>query len=258
MLGLAWFVLTLSARPLPPLVLGIICASVAFGAFLAVLPFILEYRIAFKLAEADALTSVVAQVQNLEGIAGQISLATGQWQTVQEHSGKTVAAAKEIGERMASEAKAFAEFMRKSNDTEKSTLRLEVEKLHRSETEWLQVIVRILDHTFALHAAAVRSGKAALIEQLTQFQNAQRDCARRVGLSAIAPAPGEPFDAAKHQTANDTKPEADTAIGEIVATGYTFRSQLVRPALVTLKSSVAKPAAEPAATPTHDEEPTLL
>jgi len=44
------------------------------------------------------------------------------------------------------------------NDSEKTTLRLEVEKLRRGELEWLQALVHILDHVFALHTAAMHSG----------------------------------------------------------------------------------------------------
>ena len=261
MLGLAWFVYSQSKSPLTHFAIGAICACVALGALLAVLPFILEYRITLRLAEAESLTTVVAEVKNLENIAAQINLATGLWQTVQTHSGKTVTAAKEISERMTSEAKAFAEFMQKSNDTEKGTLRLEVEKLRRSESDWVQVVVRMLDHTFALHTAAARAGKAGLVEQLTQFQNALRDTARRVGLTPFTATVGEPFDAAKHQTGESEEPTADATIHETIATGYTFRGQLVRPALVALatpQTDEPTPAAtEPTAAPVA-EEPTLL
>jgi molecular chaperone GrpE (heat shock protein) len=259
LLGVAWFVYSQSKLPLAPFDLGAICACVALGAFLGALPFILEYRIALKLAEVNNLASAVAQIQNLESIAAQINLATGLWQTVQAHSGKTVSAAKEIGDRMTSEAKAFADFMQKANDAEKGTLRLEVEKLRRVEADWVQVVVRMLDHTFALHTAAARTGKTALIEQLTQFQNALRDSARRVGLTPFAAAAGETFDAAKHQFSGNDQPESGATIGETLAVGYTLRGQLIRPALVT----IAKPPAEasapgPATTAPVAEEQTLL
>jgi molecular chaperone GrpE (heat shock protein) len=265
LLGLAWFVFSQSKLPLDAFALGAICACTVLGAILAIVPFVLEYRIILKQAEASALTSVVDQVQNLEAIAIQIGQATGQWQTVQEHSSKTVAAAKEIGDAMTVEAKAFAEFMQKANDTEKSTLRLEVDKLRRSETEWLQIVVRMLDHTYALHTAAVRSGKAGVIEQLTQFQNALRDVARRVGLVPFAATPGEAFDATRHQTADDQKPADGATVGETAATGYTFRGQLIRPALVVLAGPPEAPAAmtpasanSTAAPEAPPQEPTLF
>lgn len=234
LLGLAWFVYQQSKLPLDQFALGVICACVALGALLGILPFILEYRIILKVTESEGLTTVVDKVRNLEAIAGQISLATGQWQTVNEHSTKAVAAATDIGERMAAEAKAFAQSMQKASDTEKATLRLEVEKLRRTETDWVQVTVRMLDHTFALHSAAVRSGKTALVEQLTQFQNAVRDAARRVGLAPVLAQAGDRFDPAVHKSQDGEDPAADAIISTTLATGYTLRGQLLRPALVAL------------------------
>lgn len=248
LLGLAWFVHWQAKLPLEPFALWAISGCVALGAALGVLPFVLEHRLRLKLAETESLTSVVAQVKNLEGIAAQIQFATSQWQTVQDHSAKTVTAATAIGEKMATEARAFGEFMQKANDTEKANLRLEVDKLRRGEAEWLQVVVRMLDHTYALHQAAVRSGKAALIEQLSQFQGALRDGARRVGLTPVEARPGESFDSTKHQLPNDERPAEGAVVGSTVATGYTLRGQQVRPILVTLVSaeSPAGPEAPPA------------
>jgi hypothetical protein len=85
---------------------------------------------------------------------------------VQEGADKVARTSKEIAERMSAEAKAFMEFMQKANDSEKANLRLEVDKLRRSETDWLQVLVRMLDHVYALHLGAIRSGQPALIAQL--------------------------------------------------------------------------------------------
>ena len=91
--------------------------------------------------------------------------------------------------------------MQKMNDSEKATLRLEVEKLHRGETEWLQVLVRILDHVFALHTAAVRTGDPKFAEPITNFQNACRDIVRRIGLTPFIAEPDEQFNAERHQFA---------------------------------------------------------
>jgi molecular chaperone GrpE (heat shock protein) len=203
----------------------------------------------------------VAQIGKVEAAAEQIRLATSLWQGVQEQSGRTAAAAKEIAGRMTEEAKAFAEFMQKANDTEKGTLRLEVEKLRRAEADWLQVLVRILDHTFALNQAAARSGQRNVIEQLAHFQNACRDVTRRIGLVPIDVAPGEPFDAEKHQpfeVSGELPPAA--CVAETVATGFTYQGQPIRRPLVRLQVAVqtpapeAKPAAEPAPAPPGQNE----
>lgn len=207
------------------------------GAVLAVTPFVMEYQAAVKMVETGAMVSTLGQIQNLEAVAGQISAATAQWQGVQEHSGRTATAAKEIAERMGAEVAAFTEFMQKANDGEKTNLRLEVEKLRRAEGEWLQIIVRMLDHTYALYQAAVRSGQPGLIEQVGQFQSACRDVARRIGLVPFIPAVNEPFDPVCHQSADAQAMAVTNAkIQDTVATGYTYQGQLIRPALVSLQN----------------------
>jgi molecular chaperone GrpE (heat shock protein) len=208
------------------------------GALLAILPFVLEYRAALRLSEAGALISTVAKIRNLELLAAQINAATARWQMVQEHSVNSVNAAKEITQKVAVEAAAFADFLEKSNDTERANLRLEVEKLRRMENEWLQVIVRLLDHTYALYKAAERSGQPGLIDQLGRFQNSSRDVARRIGLLPLIPGPNEPFDPQWHQPADEQmQVVAGARIVDTVATGYTYQGRLLRPALVALKTS---------------------
>jgi molecular chaperone GrpE (heat shock protein) len=214
------------------------------GALLGIAPFLLEYEALVKLTEAGALTTVVSQLHNLEGIAAQISGATSRWQDAQDQADKTALAAKEIAERMTAEVQAFTEFMRKANDSEKSTLRLEVEKLRRAEADWLQVLVRTLDHVFALHQGALRSGQPGLIEQLSNFQNACRDAARRVGLTPFVANDGEPFDPQRHQLVDGTaKPAPDAVVVQTIAAGYTFQGRLIRPVLVSLRETPAASAA---------------
>src|SRR5436190_20765632 len=148
----------------------LLCA--AGGAMLCIAPFLLEYRLLLKLADAETLTSVTAHLQNLDLVAKQIGSATGQWNTVQEHADKTAIQAQQISDKMSAEVKAFTEFLQRTSDSEKANLRLEAEKLKRAEADWLQVLVRILDHIHALHAGAVRSGQPRVIEQIANFQAA--------------------------------------------------------------------------------------
>jgi molecular chaperone GrpE (heat shock protein) len=185
-------------------------------------------------------------MKNLEGVAAQIQGATGQWQTVQEHSDKTATAAREIAERMTAEVQSFTEFMQRANDGEKATLRLEVEKLRRAEADWLQVLVRMLDHVYALRVGAQRSGQPKLIEQLGNFQNACNDAARRVGLTPFVATDTDAFDAARHQLVEgDAKAAAGSRIGETVAAGYSFQGKLLRPALVRLRETAPTSEAVP-------------
>lgn len=226
----------------------LVVLCVVGGALLGVTPFLLEYAALVKVAQAGALSTVVSELKNLEGIANQISGATGKWQDAQEQADRTARGAREIADRMTGEVKAFTEFMQRANDSERANLRLEVEKLKRGEGEWLQVLVRMLDHVYALHQGASRSGQPKLAEQVGNFQMACRDSARRVGLTPFTANEGELFDAQRHQLAEEgaTAP-ADAVVAETIATGYTFQGRLVRPALVRLgvnETAVAEVTAE--------------
>ena len=233
-----------AARPISETETYLVTGCVALGALLGCLPFILEYRAVKKLIEVNAVTTVAEQLHDLKKYSAQISAATDQWARVQETTGgdaeKTVTAAREIAQRMAAEIREFNEFQAKINDSEKGALRLETEKLRRTEGEWLQVVARILDHIFALHNAAERSGQPELAAQIGQFQNVCRDAARRVGLTPFGAAPEEKFDAQKHRVHGAENPPADAVIAETLAPGLTFQGRLIRPALVRLQETKAE------------------
>ena len=254
LLALAYFIVWKSPHPIAKWEIIACFASAALGTVVGTLPFILDYRAMGKLIEVNALGAVAEKIQNLEKLAGQISSATNQWAGVQEsvqgNSDKTVAVTKEIADRMAEEIRLFSEFMKKMNDSEKATLRLEVEKLRRGELEWLQVLVHILDHVFALHTAAMRSGDVKFAAPITTFQNACRDTARRLGLTPFAAEPNETFDAERHQVAGSKEtPPAGAVVAETIGSGYTFQGRLLRPALVRLRdgnAAVETPPQKPA------------
>jgi molecular chaperone GrpE (heat shock protein) len=237
LLVLAWIIFYQGKRPLGGWEVLACVVCVIVGAVFSIWPFVLEYRSAQKLLETATLTSVVSQVQNLEQVAAQIGGATAQWQTVQETADKTARQAKEIVQSMASQAKAFSDFMQQANDSEKATLRLELDKFRRVEADWLQVLVRILDHVYALNRAAAQSRQPTVIEQLGRFQNACHDTARRVGLTPFLAARDDKFDVQKHQLMDgQTKPVEGACVDETVASGYTFQGKLIRPALVRLRN----------------------
>jgi molecular chaperone GrpE (heat shock protein) len=244
LLGTAWLIGHQSKFVLGHWEMSFVVLCVAGGALLGVAPFLLEYAALVKVAEAGALSTVVSELKNLEGIASQISGATGKWQDAQEQADRTARGAKEIADRMTGEVQAFTEFMKRANDSERANLRLEVEKFKRGEGEWLQVLVRMLDHVYALHQGASRSGQPKLAEQVGNFQMACRDSARRVGLTPFTANEGERFDAQRHQLVEEgaTAP-ADAVVAETIATGYTFQGRLVRPALVRLRDGEAAVAA---------------
>ena len=246
LLGTACAITYQSKFPLGHLELCFVVLCVVGGALLGIAPFLFEYAALVKVTEAGGLATVVSQLKNLEGIAAQITGATGLWQTAQDAADKPARSATEIADRMTSEVKAFTEFMQRANDSERATLRLEVEKLRRAEADWLQVLVRTLDHVFALHQGALRSGQPALIEQVGNFQNACRDAARRVGLTPFAAQEAEPFDAQRHQLIEEgATPPLHAVVSDTVAAGYTYQGRLVRPALVRLRETTTAVAAPP-------------
>jgi molecular chaperone GrpE (heat shock protein) len=239
LLALALFTVRQFRHPIGAAEVFACLACVTLGAFFSIWPYILEYRLAAKLVESSALTSlssVISKVQNLEQVATRIDGATSQWTSVQESADKTARKASEIAQKMSDEVKAFNEFVAKANDSEKAGMRLEVDKLRRAENDWLQVLVRILDHVHAINRAAAQSGQPNVVEQLSRFQIACHDAARRVGLTPFTAAADEKFDAQRHQVINGQPKPADGAlVDETVASGYNFQGRLLRPAMVRIR-----------------------
>lgn len=248
LLGLACWLVAHYPHPLAPWAGGLVAGCVIAAALVALWPFRLEYETQVRTFESGRLVDAATAIRNLEQVSEQIRQATAQWQGVQEHAGKTTQAAREIAERMTAEARAFSEFMTKANDAEKATLRLEVEKLRRSEGQWLQVLVHTLDHIHALYQAGARSGQPNLANQLATFQAACRDLSRRVGLTAVDAQVGQPFDAEHHDIVpGQETPAGSTWIAQVVAPGYSYQGQVLRRPIVALDASA--PAAPSASAP---------
>jgi molecular chaperone GrpE (heat shock protein) len=249
-----------------------LCAA-AFGAWLSITPWLVEYRTHSSLAENSSLKGTLEQIQNLEKVADLIRQANAQWQGVQDAAGRTVVASREIADRMKTESEEFMKFMENAHDQERAGLRLEVEKLRKMEGDWLKVVVQMLDHTYGLFRAAERSGQQNLIMQLGQFQNALRDAARRMGLTPFLPSIGEKYDSRGHQLANPPPMVDENAtVGEILATGFTYQGQLLRRSLVELNQNAATeeapgavalpeetvPAEAPAEVPVFADSPAVV
>lgn len=229
-IGIAGAIFNFGHRPLQlwEVYALILCAAIGAWSFLT------PFRAKLRLAENDQLATTLDQINKLEHIAQQVVSSTSLWQAVQEQSAQTADASRQISEKITAEAQAFSEFLVKANDSEKGHLRLEIDKLKRSEAEWVQTTVRMLDHVYALHQGALQSGQPRLMEQIGNFQNACRDAARRVGLMPIIPNSTDAFDQQIHQLESNEKAPADSRIGAALAPGYTFQGRLVRPALVRL------------------------
>lgn len=243
MLGLAYFLFYYQAKlPLTRWEVMACVVCVTLGAILGILPYLLEYRAVIKygalikLIETSSLREATDKIQNLESCVAQISSASDQLQSAQVAADKTAGLASDMTDRMAKEVREFTAFMQKANDGEKATLRLEVEKLRRAENDWLNVSVFTLDHIFALNRAASRSGQPNLVAQLSQFQDACRDAARRVGLVPVLGATGEVFDVERHQLPEGQTATDGSTVLETIATGYSFQGKIIRLALVQLQS----------------------
>lgn len=260
LVGLAWVFYRYAELPFSGPTLLACIAAVGLGALLGILPFLLDYRAEIRFVEATEWIRVAEQIKGLESVASTISSATGQWQGVQEHATRTVESAQQIADKMNAEIQAFMEFVEKANTAEKQYLTLEVEKLKRAESDWLGVLVRILDHVYAITSAARRAGQENITNQLMQFQLACRDAARRVGLVPFEAEPGAEFDPDQHQLPEEAPAPEGARISEVLATGYTFRGQKLRPAIVALQArehpSSTEDAVEPAEPPAPASEGT--
>ena len=258
LLGLAYYIVRHAQHPISNSEFVLCFAIAAASALVGAWPFLLDYRIMGRQIDAQALGEVSEKLEHLKTLSAQIISATNEWTNVHTQAERTSTGAKTIADRMSEEVRQFAEFMQKMNDSEKSTLRLEAEKARRSESEWLQTTVHIMDHVYALTCAAGRSGQPQLAAQLENFQTACRNTARRMGLAPFVAAADEPFDPDRHQAVGDTKPEAGTPIADTVGTGYTFQGRMLRPAIVKVRDAAPAPAASrqlPAEEPVASTEP---
>ena len=209
---------------------------VATGAWIMVLPFLREFQAQADLTEAKELAASVEKISSVDAIAKKIENATEQWLHVEDRANEINAASREIAGKINAEAREFTEFLQKANDTEKNHLRLEVDKLNRTQVDWIKVVTGMLDHVFALNQAGRQSGQEKLMGQLDNFQVACRDVARRVGVVTHEPKPDEGFDAGKHQLRDpEADPEAGAKIIGIAVQGLSHQGQILRKAVVVVE-----------------------
>lgn len=255
----AWAVFFQGHRPMEVYEALVVCGSTAVGALLGVWPFVLSHRARLRREENAQLGEAVEKIQKLEEVAQQVEIATNKWQTAQDAADSTVRAAQRLGESIEGSLKEFREYVEAARQDERQSLRLEVQKLRQAEKLWLQVVVHMLDHTFALFTAAQRSGQARVIEQIGRFQAVCLDAVRRVGLVSLSVAPGTPYDPEQHEVAGEKPAEAEglRVLGTL-APGYTYQGELLRKPLVAIReggdeagaAAAAASTAVPGAAPT--------
>jgi hypothetical protein len=230
------------AQSAPPLgfrevALAVLC--VAAGASLSITPYLVEYWAASRRAAAQGLGVAVEQLRVMESAAAQITSAMERWERAQQEASKTAAVANSIVEGKGdAEAQASTESTPRAKASGLATPPIEIEHLRQQESDWIQVLVRMLDHVYALHLGALQSGQPNLIEQVSSFQDACREAARYVGLRPFIAEPDEDFDRHRHQVFEGAGTAPSQAkVAETVATGYTLHGRLLRPALVRLAKS---------------------
>ena len=220
-----------------------VVGCVVAGIFFSVLPFLLDYRAELKREEINEFQNVAEQLKSLTQLEEYIRHATSQWQSIQDHCLKTVEDAGQIGQTMSEESQRFSEVMQSMNVSEKEHLRVEIEKLRRSERDWLQAIVRVLDHVFSLHKAALQSGQQKLIHQISNFQHAVTDVVRRMGLVQQNAESGVLYNSELHQVLNKENEQFhEASVAETLAPGFTFQGRLVRLPLVRLVEKSSLPS----------------
>jgi molecular chaperone GrpE (heat shock protein) len=237
--------------------LGIVVGCLVVGMFFSTLPFLLDYRAELKRNEINEFQNIAEQLKALTQLEEHIRHATGQWQSIQDHCVSAVQNADKIAESMAQESTRFVEVMQSMDVSEKEHLRVEAEKLRRSEREWLQAAVRVMDHVFALHKAALQSGQPKLISQISNFQHAVVDVMRRMGLTPHEAELGTSYNKELHQVmGEDHKELTQPSVAETLAPGFTFQGRLVRPPLVRLVEQEDMPAIANGPADQTIEEPT--
>lgn len=227
-------VVLLGHRPLETPEVLAVAALCGLGAWMMVLPYLRQHAAEVRFLEQEGLAGTAQQIGELATLAESIREATARWQDIHEGARKAAETATGSVERVTAEARTFAEVLGRANDQEKQAMRLEIEKLRRGGTEHLQVLVHVLDHIHALYQAAARHGATPATTQLGQFRGACLDAVRRIGLVSYEARPGDPFDAATHQTPEGKEPAEGSRVTSTIACGYSYQGQPVRRILVTV------------------------
>jgi len=228
-----WISTLIQGEPQSWQIISILVCAV-LGAVFAVAPFYFEYNAESKAVEIAQLTTVAKEINKMETVAAQIAEASENWEAVQASSKQTAILAEEIAGGIAETVKTHDEFMATAHNKEFNTLKLEVEKLRRAETDWANTLVSLLDLVYRLEKSAVASGKEQFIQTMGQFQDQCREVARRVGLVAFEAELGSAFNPEEHVLPDGESAAADAAVSETRLPGFRLQGKLVRKPLVAV------------------------
>ena len=228
-----WISTLIQGEPQSWQIISILVCAV-LGAVFAVAPFYFEYNAESKAVEIAQLTTVAKEINKMETVAAQIAEASENWEAVQASSKQTAMLAEEIAAGIAETVKTHDEFMATAHNKEFNTVKLEVEKLRRAETDWANTLVSLLDLVYRLEKSAVASGKEQFIQTMGQFQDQCREVSRRVGLVAFEAELGSAFNPEEHVLPDGESAAADAAVSETRLPGFRLQGKLVRKPLVAV------------------------
>lgn len=218
---------------------ALVVGGVAAGAWVLVTPFLRDHDAETRRSEQEILADTLQQVRQVESAATGIATSAGHIQSAQQALDRARAASEQVAVRLAEERKSVAELQARTLDQERQTMRIELEKLRRSEEETVRVLCHLLDHNYAVFQAGQRSGQPALAQQLGQYRAACLDAVRRIGLVAHEARPGEAFDASRHQPAEGHEAGPGAVVAGTIACGYTFQGMGIRPIIVATGAGIA-------------------
>lgn len=232
--GVAW--LAHSGRiPWSLSVAGVLTSAVAVGAWILVTPFLRDQEAELRLKEHEGLADTLHQIQQLERVAASIAAGASNLAAGQQSLQRAEAAAAALVQQLGTERKSFTEALQRTQDQEKQTLKLELDKLRRGEEENLRVVCHLLDHNYAVYQASQRSSQPGVAQQLAQYRAACLDAVRRLGVVAHEATTGEAFNPDFHQTLDGSAPPPESRIAGTLACGYTIRGSAVRPIIVSVE-----------------------
>ena len=239
-------ILTFAQHPLSASAVWTITLLVASGAWIAVIPWILEHRAKSRLSELEGLTDVQESIRKMNTFSDGVNSALLALSNIQQIAQASAGRAAEAEEKIAQYGQDFEERISRAAQYEKSTFQLEIDKLRRIEKEWVASASGMLDHILALASAGIHSGKPEIAEQMKRFRAACLDIASRAGIQPYMPAPTEHYDPEKHTVPTDAPPpETAARIIRVLAPGFLYQGQLTRKALI-LTEGMEAAAGEPA------------
>ncbi len=229
-----WISSLIQGEPLLWQILSILSCAV-LGTTFAILPFYFEYKAEAKAVEIAQLTSVTKEINKMELVASQITSASENWAAVQDSSKQTALLAEEIAAGIAESVKSHDKFMATATNEEFKVLKLEVEKLRRSENDWANSLVGLLDLVYRLERSAAASGKEQFIQTMGQFQAQCREVSRRVGVVAFEAETGASFNPDEHALPEGDPVSPAAIISETRLPGFRLQGKLVRKPLVATR-----------------------